>query len=729
MKKVLPLAVILLTLLLAACQTQRVPVGQLSVSPDAPQLVLDDSLAFSATDASGTVFSGSQVSWASSNPSVASINGDGLATGLGLGDTEITASVGGQKSKPVKLTVIRLKKGLARVYAPTPADPTQTIQLPVVVYKDYALYQGDIAFPLSEVQTTQTTGIWPQGNPMTTYQNIFGQRLLWPNKTLPYVFASDIPQSVRDLVKQAAGVYKSKTSISLVESSPNNFNDYVSIELSNQNCVSDSEVGRKGGKQVIHFSPCLSLRTVLHEFGHALGLWHEQARSDRNSYITVLKNNIIGDFQDQYDITPSDAGFPDGPYDYGSVMHYGTGTFAKNGLPTFQLVNPKAYDISKIGTQNTLSQGDVLALNTLYGLPVTEVRLTVKPQTSGSVINGGSTALSVTVANNGPATLGAYFFAMTASPSSVRIVYSGNNLNCKSYLGNDQYCYLNGNIPPKTFVKLSGFRVEVPDTFSGNSVRIFGLVSPNTVIPLDSSITKTVTDIPVLVLQPDALEVNDTLGQASPIAADDNLNSYPLTLHLPSDLDFFKFTLPAPGQDEGYYFSTYPQDTNSLEVQLYDGNGNLLKTQPDMLLITQAGSYAVRVSGSGVTRYTASLFRGSTKIPNWLTQINTIPIKLNPGGPVEHTLINPADYFSVQPNVDSSVARATGDNLKLALFDINGNKVADGQPGTGGQVLQLPVGTGAEYFVQVTRAQDTVDIGGVSVDLPAVQYNLGVGPQ
>ena len=564
-----------------------------------------------------------------------------------------------------------------------------------------------------------------QSLPAGTCQESAGFPRLWPNKSLPYVFASSIPQSDKDLVKQAAAVYKAKTSISLVESG--GFNDYVSIELSDQNCVSDSEVGRKGGKQVMHLSPCLSLRTVLHEFGHALGLWHEQARSDRNSYITVLKNNIIGDFQDQYDITPNDAGFPDGPYDYGSVMHYSVNTFAKSGQPTFQLVNPKAYDITKIGTQGDLSPGDVLALNTLYGLPVAEIRLTVKPQTSASVINGGSTALSVTVANNGPATLGAYYFALTASPS-VKMVYTGNNLNCKTYLGNDQYCYLGGGIPPNTFVKLSGFRIAVPDSFSGTTVRVFGLVSPNSLIPLDTSVTKTITDIPVLVLKPDALEANNTLGQASPIAPDDNLGTYPLTLHLLSDLDFFKFTLPAPAQDEGYYFSTSPQDTGSLEVQLYDGNGNVLQTQQDQLLITQAGSYSVRVKGGEVSRYTASLYRGNTKIPDWIKQINTVPIKLNPGTPVERTLINPADYFSVLPNADSNLARATGDNLKLALFDANGNKVADGQQVAPGiQQLQLPVGSGAEYFVQVARSQDTVDIGGVSVDLPAVQYKLNLG--
>ena len=58
----------------------------------------------------------------------------------------------------------------------------------------------------------------------------------------------------------------------------------------------------------------------MHEFGHALGLWHEQMRFDRDQYIKVLYQNL-GFYQGQYqrvDETVSHGV----PYDYGSVMHY-----------------------------------------------------------------------------------------------------------------------------------------------------------------------------------------------------------------------------------------------------------------------------------------------------------------------------------------------------------------------------------------------------------------------
>ncbi len=61
-----------------------------------------------------------------------------------------------------------------------------------------------------------------------------------------------------------------------------------------------------------------------HEIGHALGLYHEQSRPDRDSYVNVLTNNInpaaISNFDKgtAYDIQTYNI-----PYDYGSVMHYG----------------------------------------------------------------------------------------------------------------------------------------------------------------------------------------------------------------------------------------------------------------------------------------------------------------------------------------------------------------------------------------------------------------------
>lgn len=65
--------------------------------------------------------------------------------------------------------------------------------------------------------------------------------------------------------------------------------------------------------------------TVAHEIGHAVGFWHEQARPDRDDYVTVLMKNVIPDRR--YNFQKSNWGEVMSygvPYDVGSLMHYGS---------------------------------------------------------------------------------------------------------------------------------------------------------------------------------------------------------------------------------------------------------------------------------------------------------------------------------------------------------------------------------------------------------------------
>jgi hypothetical protein len=69
-----------------------------------------------------------------------------------------------------------------------------------------------------------------------------------------------------------------------------------------------------------------SARTVAHEVGHALGMWHEHQRSDRDQYLSIDFDNIRDNARSNFNVI---NGLPlIGEYDFGSIMHYTRSAFA-----------------------------------------------------------------------------------------------------------------------------------------------------------------------------------------------------------------------------------------------------------------------------------------------------------------------------------------------------------------------------------------------------------------
>ena len=122
---------------------------------------------------------------------------------------------------------------------------------------------------------------------------------------------------------------------------------------------------------------------LVHELGHVLGMFHEQARPDRNDYITVNLENINPDFAGNFDIVQGKDTYPksayeafglEGPeiYDFDSLMHYGDTNFCVrvNGTcigNTIDVNAPWTADWQDgIGQSTHLSELDTLTILFLY---------------------------------------------------------------------------------------------------------------------------------------------------------------------------------------------------------------------------------------------------------------------------------------------------------------------------------------------------------------------------
>uniref|UniRef100_A0A1I8AX41 Metalloendopeptidase n=1 Tax=Meloidogyne hapla TaxID=6305 RepID=A0A1I8AX41_MELHA len=143
-----------------------------------------------------------------------------------------------------------------------------------------------------------------------------------------------------------------------------------------------SQVGKTGGKQELSLGQgCLFNETIIHELMHSLGFWHEHSRADRDNHIIIRWENILPGLDSQFDIvslfklvlikiniffyvSSAIQDTLDEPYDYKSIMHYGSSAFSKNGRNTLEAVIDEFTNI--IGTSFELSELDISKIMKLY---------------------------------------------------------------------------------------------------------------------------------------------------------------------------------------------------------------------------------------------------------------------------------------------------------------------------------------------------------------------------
>jgi len=122
-----------------------------------------------------------------------------------------------------------------------------------------------------------------------------------------------------------------------------------------------------GGRQVISLGALCSTGNAIHKIGHAIGLFHEQSRADRDDFIIVNFNNIQSgaEYQFQTYLVQGQQGFEIDAFDFGSVMLYGSYAFSQNGLATITRLDGSTFT----GQRNGLSAGDIETYNYMYNRP------------------------------------------------------------------------------------------------------------------------------------------------------------------------------------------------------------------------------------------------------------------------------------------------------------------------------------------------------------------------
>jgi hypothetical protein len=278
----------------------------------------------------------------------------------------------GTQSRPAATSKLPSNFGQAEVTLPGFDKPQK------VIYKivdGRAIFQGDII--LGDVDAEgkliqEENQIDAQGVATTPYCTFFNVEChrYWPNGVIPYTITGnwDDPTTpffnedtwVRDDITRAMNHWQEKTALRFVPytSGPS----YVDFQKGS-GCA--SHIGMNSKPQQIVLELNCGYSAIIHEIGHAVGLHHEHTRGDRDNFVTIFEQNVI--WEQRYNFWKAIFAFDIGSYDYNSIMHYSCDAFSANGLPTISLKNPPpGVSCTTVGMGNSLSDGDIAAVNRIY---------------------------------------------------------------------------------------------------------------------------------------------------------------------------------------------------------------------------------------------------------------------------------------------------------------------------------------------------------------------------
>ncbi len=297
-------------------------------------------------------------------------------------------------------------------------------ELKLAKSEKYIFQQKPLSEILSQVEQgtdyVQIDDMRFQANSLIRNNGFSGSK--WTTGVVYYVFDSSVDATNRQRWLDAAQEWSTVADLTFTERTTQDNYIYVKDDDGNW-----SYVGMIGGKQDMGIYNWTYKYIIAHEIGHALGLSHEQSRSDRDSYVNILWGNIQTGMEYNFEL---DSTINYGSYDFDSVMHYGKNSFSKNGSNTIEPILAYSSYLNLIGQRNHLSNLDKSGMATRYAnnVPIGSFDSATCDSLSGWTKDPDTASpISVHFYKDGPAGTGTFIGSILADSYRGDLSYADKN--------------------------------------------------------------------------------------------------------------------------------------------------------------------------------------------------------------------------------------------------------------------------------------------------------------
>lgn len=164
----------------------------------------------------------------------------------------------------------------------------------------------------------------PEAHKARAIGTLFEYRL-W--SMVRFVYGDNLSESDKQEIKKALLHWQENTNVRFYNATGKPTRDprwnfeYPYIEFRRNSKTNNSYIGRIGGRQEINLSS-FTQRTIIHEIGHAIGMFHEHSRPDRNKSLNIDFSNLHTEHHKHFAIIDNNYHLVGESVDFNSVMIY-----------------------------------------------------------------------------------------------------------------------------------------------------------------------------------------------------------------------------------------------------------------------------------------------------------------------------------------------------------------------------------------------------------------------